>query len=298
MTRAPNKWSILYRGPLSSCNYACDYCPFAKTRNTRAELADDADKLDRFVTWVAGRSDRDIGVLFTPWGEGLIRRHYREAMARLSRLPNVRKVAIQTNLSHADFRWVERADKRHLALWATFHPSQTRRRDFVARCRELDARHVRYSVGVVGMCEHFEEIEALREELADDVYLWVNAYKRQPDYYAEEDIARIERVDPLFRDNTVYHESQGHLCRAGASVFSVDGDGDARRCHFIKGVIGNIYDPQFDQALGERACTNATCGCHIGYIHLDRLERYDVYGDGLLERIPAEQIWWTSGRSR
>ena len=24
--------SILYRGPLSSCNYACGYCPFAKRR--------------------------------------------------------------------------------------------------------------------------------------------------------------------------------------------------------------------------------------------------------------------------
>ena len=27
--------SILYRGPLSSCNYGCEYCPFAKHRETR-----------------------------------------------------------------------------------------------------------------------------------------------------------------------------------------------------------------------------------------------------------------------
>jgi hypothetical protein len=31
------KLSILYRGPLSSCNYGCDYCPFAKRVETSAE---------------------------------------------------------------------------------------------------------------------------------------------------------------------------------------------------------------------------------------------------------------------
>jgi hypothetical protein len=41
--------SILYRGPLSSCNYACGYCPFAKRRETAAELARDREALARFV---------------------------------------------------------------------------------------------------------------------------------------------------------------------------------------------------------------------------------------------------------
>lgn len=27
-------------------------------------------------------------------------------------------------------------------------------------------------------------------------------------------------------------------------------------------------------------------GCHIGYVHLDRLKLYDTFGDGVLERIP------------
>ncbi|MEN8446791.1 MAG: radical SAM protein, partial [Cyanobacteria bacterium J06555_13] len=26
--------SILYRGPLLSCNYGCEYCPFAKRQQT------------------------------------------------------------------------------------------------------------------------------------------------------------------------------------------------------------------------------------------------------------------------
>jgi hypothetical protein len=41
--------SILYRGPLSSCNYACAYCPFAKRRESSAELTRDRAALARFL---------------------------------------------------------------------------------------------------------------------------------------------------------------------------------------------------------------------------------------------------------
>ena len=91
-------WSILYRGPLTSCNYACGYCPFAKTRNTRAERREDEMRLRRFTDWVGGRAE-EIGVLFTPSGEALIHRGYQRALCQLSCLPNIRRVAIQTNLS-------------------------------------------------------------------------------------------------------------------------------------------------------------------------------------------------------
>jgi hypothetical protein len=66
----------------------------------------------------------------------------------------------------------------------------------------------------------------------------------------------------------------------------VDGDGTVRRCHFIKEPIGNIYDTDFEICLRERPCANDTCGCHIGYVHLDRLKLYDTFGDGVLERVP------------
>ena len=56
---------ILYRGPLSSCNYGCPYCPFAKHHETRAEHAADGAALDRFLAWVAGRTDDQIGILIT-----------------------------------------------------------------------------------------------------------------------------------------------------------------------------------------------------------------------------------------
>lgn len=284
------RWSILYRGPLSSCNYACDYCPFAKTRNTRAELADDARRLERFVDWVEGRRGERVGVLFTPWGEALIRRPYRDAMRRLSRMEHVYRVAIQTNLSFGP-DWVDGCDLEALSLWTTWHPTQTSMSGFLERVRGYRDRGVELSVGVVGFREAFDEIEQLRRELPADVYLWVNAYKREPGYYAEEDIRRIEALDPLFRYNTRYHPSQGAACQGGESMFTVDGEGDVRRCHFIAEPIANIYEPGFEDALRPRACTNQKCGCHIGYVHMDHLGLYETYGDGVLERIPRAALW-------
>lgn len=59
-----------------------------------------------------------------------------------------------------------------------------------------------------------------------------------------------------------------------------------RRCHFIAESIGNIYDRIFEPALFERPCTNTSCHCHIGYVHLDYLELDKVFGSGILEGIP------------
>lgn len=41
------------------------------------------------------------------------------------------------------------------------------------------------------------------------------------------------------------------------------------------------------RCLAERPCSNDTCGCHIGYVHLDRLGLYATFGDGVLERVPV-----------
>ena len=282
------KWSILYRGSLSSCNYGCDYCPFAKTRNTREELQQDAADLDRFVNWVASRRE-DIGVLFTPWGEALIHRSYQRALCALSKLPHVWRVAIQTNLS-APLEWLATANLETVGLWTTWHPTQTPLARFLAQCRTLDRLGVRYSVGVVGLREAFASIEKLRTALPPSVYLWVNAYKRIADYYSEAELARLEAVDPLFRINAVRHPSRGMSCKAGHTAFSVDGRGDIRRCHFISTNLGNIYEPGFEQELRPRACTNETCGCHIGYVHLEPLDLYATFGEGVLERIPAAVV--------
>jgi MoaA/NifB/PqqE/SkfB family radical SAM enzyme len=283
--------TILWRGPLESCNYACAYCPFAKRHEDAPALARDRAALERFVELAAARREGRLSVLFTPWGEALIRPWYQEALARLSALPHLRRVAIQTNLS-APLGWVARAARDKLALWATWHPTQVSRARFLARCRELDRHGVRYSAGVVGLREHLDELEALRAELPPHVYLWVNAYKREgPGYYTPEERARIEAIDPLFPTNAVHHPSRGRACRAGHTVISVDGGGDVRRCHFVPDRLGNIYEPGWERALGPAPCPTATCGCYIGYAHLEHLALEQVYGAGLLERIPLARAW-------
>ena len=284
--------SILYRGPLSGCNYACGYCPFAKRTETADELAHDRTCLERFVGWVGGRA-HPVGVLFTPWGEALVRRWYQDALAELTAMPHVWKAAIQTNLS-CKLDWAERCDKSRLALWCTYHPGETTRKRFLAKCRELIARGVRFSVGVVGLKEHLSEIAALRAELPSGVYLWVNAYKREADYYTPEMIDELTRTDPLFPVNNTRHPSRGKACRTGHTVISVAGDGTARRCHFVDTPIGNIYAPDFEAGLTPRPCPNDTCGCHIGYVHLEPLGLHRRFGGGVLERIPSE---YTDGSS-
>ena len=221
-------WQILYRGPLSGCNYACGYCPFAKTRNTATELRDDAAKLDRFVSWVETRQDRHPGILFTPWGEALIHRSYQRASLRLGNMPGVQRVAIQTNLS-CGLDWLESANRDRVALWCTFHPSGTPLKNFVVKARTLARMGVRHSVGVVGLREHLPLIAELRDALPEETYLWVNAYKHEPHYYEPGEVEFLTQIDPLFPLNNQRHPSRGRACRAGHTSFTVDGDGVARR---------------------------------------------------------------------
>lgn len=279
--------TILYRGPLISCNYGCEYCPFAKRQESAAELAIDQQALERFTDWIAQNTQHQFSILITPWGEALIHSWYQKALAKLTQMPNVDKAAIQTNLS-CNLNWVEECNKDKLALWATFHPEWVKRDRFLAKSLELDKRGVRFSAGVVGFPQFKAEISALRRELPENIYLWINAVKRELPQMPEEDLRFFESIDPLFRLNTHQYPSRDRACRAGESVISVDGNGTMRRCHFIKQPIGNIYDPNFEAALFARTCTNDTCHCHIGYVHLEYLELDKVFGSGILERIPTK----------
>ena len=287
------KWSIYYRGSLSSCNYSCAYCPFAKTRNTRAELLHDRRQLARFQQWTAQQSAR-LAVLFTPWGEALGQRAYRRTLVELSHQPNIERVAIQTNLS-APLAELGEASNR-LALWATYHPGQTSLQRFAAKCRQLDQLKIGYSVGVVGLKEHFADLQRLRQLLAPDRYLWVNAYKRQSDYYTAADIGYLKSIDPFFAYNLHRYPSRNTACRAGHSSFAVDGEGNLRRCHFVGEVLANIYAPGFTEQLKPRLCPNETCGCYIGYVHRPALQWEERFGPGYLERIPDQgRVSWKSG---
>ncbi|MCU0543481.1 MAG: STM4011 family radical SAM protein [Oscillatoriaceae cyanobacterium Prado104] len=277
--------TILYRGPLISCNYGCEYCPFAKRQQTSAELATDKQALERFTDWISRQTQHRFSILITPWGEALIHSWYQKAVAQLTQLPNVDRAAIQTNLS-CNLDWVENCNKDKLALWCTFHAEWVGRDRFLSKCLELDRRGVRFSAGVVGFPKFKSEIAALRRELPSRIYLWINAVKKELPQLAAEDRDFFSSIDPLYELNTRHYPSLGRACKAGKSVISVDGSGTMRRCHFIKQSIGNIYDDNWETALCDRPCTNDTCHCHIGYVHLEYLELDKVFGSGILERIP------------
>jgi hypothetical protein len=276
--------TILYRGPLASCDYDCPYCPFAKRRDSRVQLTADREALERFTTWVRAQRETRLSLLFTPWGEGLVRSWYRRTLAELSLLPHVRRVAIQTNLSHRT-GWVEQACPETLALWTTYHPGQVAHDRFLAKCRELDARAVRYSVGMVGDPAHLDAARRMRAALPHHVYLWVNAQEGRR--YTDAEAEPWTALDPLFPFSRDPHPSSGRACRTGETVVSVDGEGTVRRCHFVKELLGNLYDGSFRAALRPRPCPLAVCDCHIGYVHLESLPLYDVFAGGVLERIPA-----------
>lgn len=280
-----NTLRVLYRGSLTSCNYACNYCPFAKTKNTREELERDRQQLFRFADWVEA-AERPIGIMITPWGEAIIHRYYRETMVRLSLLDTVQRVAIQTNLS-GYFDDLESGCVRKIAIWATFHPGETSIDRFLERCDRLEQMGIRYSVGVVGFREHFADIGRLRSELPPHVYLWINAPKSSGIVYEQQELQFLESIDPHFHWNVQRWPSYGKPCRTGFDSIAIDGEGNVRRCHFVDEILGNIYSEPIWNRLERRACPNATCGCHIGYVNREDFELDQLYGANMLERIPA-----------
>lgn len=257
--------------------------PFAKRRDSTAQLRADRAALERFARWAAD-SDDQLSLLFTPWGEGLVRSWYRRTLAELSHLPHIRRVAIQTNLS-CRTDWLADADPETLALWCTYHPGQTPYDRFLTKCHDLTDRGIRFSVGIVGLPEHLEAARRLRAELPAHVYLWINAAEGHTYQDAEAD--DWTALDPLFPYSRHPHASAGLPCRTGESVISVDGDGTVRRCHFVRAELGNLYDGSYRAALGPRPCPLTVCDCHIGYVHLETLPLYDVFAGGVLERVPA-----------
>ncbi|WP_127960137.1 STM4011 family radical SAM protein [Serratia microhaemolytica] len=280
--------TVLYRGVLSSCNYSCGYCPFAKHQESAAERQADRRSLRRFTAWAQQQSDLALKLFFTPWGEALIRKHYQQALITLSQTAHIEKVVFQTNLSgRLDF--LQQADKNKVALWVTYHPGEVALVDFLRQIDDLITQQIRFSVGVVGKPSHFAAITELRAALAPEIYLWVNAYRsRSRCYpYKPEQFFFLNQIDPLFNINAQDYQSLGKACLTGEQVISVDQHGTIRRCHFIDKKLGNIYQQDYRSVLIPRPCSRNHCQCHIGYVHMPERQLYPLFGDGVLERIPS-----------
>lgn len=281
------KRTLYYRGRLSSCNYSCNYCPFALKKNSRIELNQDKSELNRFVDWVSEQKEAVLyNVMFTPWGEALIRDCYKQAFVKLSHLPHVYRVCSQTNLS-CDVTWLKAACRESSALWVSYHPEEVDFDAFLKKCKWLYQNNIIYSVGMVGLKEYIPILKQLRKKLPVDVYLWVNAFKEQSDYYLQEDIEALLAIDPLFNINHRNYDSYGLQCRTGNTSFLVGEKGELNRCHFVKQPMGNLYDDNLCDILKKELCPNQVCECYLGYVHLNQKNINLLYGDRVLERIPV-----------
>lgn len=276
--------TLLYRGRLSSCNYTCTYCPFATHRDSPCTLAQDEADLCRFVQWVAQQS-RPLRVFFTPWGEALVRRYYQEAILTLAALPHVVQVAVQTNAS-ASLRWLAQcATPKKIGLVCSYHPTQVSLARWLTQCAHLRALGVPYSVGMVAMREHFDDLRALQAALPPAHPIWLNAYDRRgPDYYSPSDVAWLSGIDPWFDYNLHPRPSYGQACLTGETVLTIDGEGELHRCHLIAKRLGNVYDDALDTLLHPRPCTRHRCDCYIAYAHRPDLPFMQAFGAGLLLR--------------
>jgi MoaA/NifB/PqqE/SkfB family radical SAM enzyme len=282
---------VLFRTRLEWCNYTCGYCPWnAAARQVRAEVfrADEA-RLGRVLDRVSELPDA-VEFFITPKAEYLVLPYWRRAVGRLLALPQVERVTVQTNLSFDVDSFLEGVDAAKLALWTTFHPTEispAEDESLDSKWETLRRRGVPFSVGIVGTRENLPHLRRLRERLPADVYLWVNAYQREPDYYTAAQRDEIRAVDPWFDLNNQDFPSRGRPCTAGQAAVYLDDEGDLRRCFFVGEVLGNLFRDGWRRLNGPQPCPRAGCHCYVGHMHIVELGFRSVYGRDLAVRIPA-----------
>lgn len=287
---------VLFRTRLEWCNYTCWYCPWnAKVQRVPAEaFREDERRLTRIIDRVA-ELPREVEFFITPKAEYLVLPYWRAAVGRLLALPHVRRVTVQTNLSFDVAEFLDTVDARKLALWTTVHPTEISR-DEEARLSEkwelLRRRGVPFSVGIVGTHENLPYAEALRRRLPPEVYLWVNPYQREPNYYRPEELAAIRAIDPYFDLNNHHYPSRGRPCDAGHRAVYLDDEGLLRRCFFVGEVIGDLFREGWRTLDEATACPRETCHCYVGHMHIVELGFRALYGDNLAVRIPRR---WARG---
>jgi hypothetical protein len=281
---------VLFRTRLEWCNYTCGYCPWnAEARRVPAEeFHADEERLARVVNRVA-ELPQPVELFITPKAEYLVLPYWREAVARLLSLPQVCRVTIQTNLSFDLEPFLDTVDATRLALWTTYHPTEVPAQQLEALHEKwglLRRRGIPFSVGIVGTHDNLAHLRCLRERLPRDVYLWVNPYQRQPNYYSPDELAEVRAVDPHFDRNNQYFPSLGRPCDAGHRAVYLDDVGDLRRCFFVGDVIGNIFADGWRTLDVAQPCPRATCHCYVGHMHIVELGFRALYGENLAVRIP------------
>ncbi len=175
-------------------------------------------------------------------------------------------MAIQTNLA-CRLDWLADADPTRLALWATYHPGQVDPAALPGPLRELDAHGIRYSVGVVGLPGHLAEARPCAPRCRRRSTC--GSTRPTGTHYDAADGGGLDGARPAVR-------LQRAPARVGRARLPRRGDRHlgGRRRHgpplplHRRRRWATSTTASYARRLGPRACTNATCDCHIGYVHL------------------------------
>lgn len=268
---------LMYRGSLKSCNYHCSYCPFSRHRTSERELWKDREQwmklLERLEEGVEDFVVRSF--LVVPYGEALIHPWYWEGLARISRLSGIRGAGAQTNgsfLAEKSLKLFARAggDPGKLRLWITFHPEMTSVETFVKTCRRLQEAGVRLCAGGVGVPRNIPVLQKLRQELPEELYLWINRMDGLKRAYTEEEAEALRKIDPYFPRELAMVPADPCECQKRRFV---EGDGGVRLCN-----IGRSRE--------EPLCGSRRCSCYLAYGGRDHFINQILFGPDPVFRIP------------
>lgn len=258
-----------YRGLLKACNYACRYCPFAKTAADAAAIAADREALFRFCAYVAQLRvpPRSLQIFLLPYGEGMIHAHYAEALARLSGLPSVRRVSCQTNLSWNIDRFVHAVTEAggclgRISFWCSFHPQCTTLEAFIAQCYRLEQYGIRHCAGMVAVPGSEALAAEVRAALPVHTYMWLNRMDGLAREYTPAETAAFRAIDPFFPLELGDLAADASRCRGGKDSVFVRADGRTALCLVAGRYTGNIYrirtegnEDKAEAAAPAQACT-------------------------------------------
>lgn len=270
--------NIYFRSFLSSCNYSCSYCVFAKS--SLNDVKKDINCLDKFCNFIQSTEFLNkVSVFLTPYGEGLIHNHYIEGIARIALSPKTLYVSCQTNLSFNEDNFLEvlkayNVDFDKVKLWSSFHPEMVSADEFAAKVQKLK-KSIDLSVGIVAIPGSIEEVSSLRKALPEDVYMWINAKANEKTRYKKCEIDSLIKIDPLFNNELKKYRIQNDSCNCGTSSIFVNDRGDVYPCHINKEQLFNIYQKGYSK---EFKCNRNVCDCYVSYSNRKNSVLYKYFG--------------------
>ena len=210
--------SILYRGPLSSCNYGCGYCPFAKRARDGRRAGPRSRR--RWSASSAGSTARPaddrIGDPVHALGRGADPPLVSGGAGPAEPLAARRAGRRSRPTCRAALDWVGAVRQAQAGALGDVPSRRRSPRPLPGKCRRAGSARRALSASASSACGALRRrSRRCAANCPQHVYLWINAYKARPDYYRPGEAEWLTAIDPLFPLNNRRHPSLGRPCRAG-----------------------------------------------------------------------------------